>query len=1220
MKLKYRNILLPLFLSTFYGVLYGQTPQFTVGTYVQVVGTQNLNVRSSAAGTIIGSQSPGSRGKIISGPTTASVGGTSYVWYNVDWQSGVDGWSIQDGMGLITPSAPTLVSPGNNSSPGPVLSNTSQTFSWNSVSNTTRYGLYIRDITTNTLYEYTINAPTTSYTQNLTAAHSYRWNMQAFNGTSGSAFSGTYYFQISGTDNATFVSKTISDGSQVNAGQSFTQTFRMRNSGTTMWTTSTSGYTLNFVSGSQMGAPNYVTLPNSVSPGNEVNISVSMTAPTTPGTYTGYWRMNNPSGIFFGDQVSAQIVVPTNLLSPPILSGPSDGATGVSTTPTFSWSSVTGANRYWLIVSTSLSDLPTDPNATSCPGCVTNGLSGNTGSTTYTPPNPFPYNGTTRTLSPNTTYYWKVQGWNTNGTQGNYSSVRSFTTVCNYLLNPTSASLGSGSASGSFNVTAASGCSWIASTTYSWIHTSSSGSGNGTVSYTVDANTSTSSRTGTITVQGQTFTITQAGVTLLRPTISSISPNSYPPSLTNQTMIIKGNNFQNNCTLTFIPPEGGTIPSTASKLSFISSSQLSYQFNNANDVGTWSVRVNNPDGQSSDYVNFTVPPPDFTVADGFDYPIGSRNKYTEIHDGDGWYVALEFNDTNNSKYHLGEDWNAESGGNSDYGLPVYSIANGTIVFAGAATISGWGNVLIIRHKLPDGTFVESLYGHVASFQKTTGNVVRGEQVATIGDGNGLYSAHLHLELRYSNCPYWGTEGLGYSVTPSPAGWTDPSDFIDKHRPTTSFAYDTYFAEASNNYEIPFNLLKAIAKVESGIDQSAYNPNDGGCGVMQLTGTTKTLAAQLLSVNESQLCENTAEGARLNILGGAAVLRNFVCWSCPRVFNKQDFDNCSQNVPPYSLTAGEKDTLKNSIEVWWWTVARYNGGGADGYITTTNYTFRVWDKIKQMLSNVSYPPLAKISYRNNGELTPTGSTVSFNSSEISSGDDLLYPTPQDLGRSASNGIRWVNGNFNPFVEVTLHKNDGSVLPVEISSFAVFNDQSKILLKWRTETEINNYGFQIERRQINPTSSSWTTVGFVMGNGSSNSPHEYSIIDYYLSPGRYAYRLKQIDWDGSFKYYGSAEVEILAPSTFALEQNYPNPFNPSTLIRYALPSKSVVRLMIFNALGQHVLDLVNSEQDAGYHEVTWQATVSSGIYFYRIEAFAIDNSQKRYIETKKLMVIK
>ena len=98
-----------------------------------------------------------------------------------------------------------------------------------------------------------------------------------------------------------------------------------------------------------------------------------------------------------------------------------------------------------------------------------------------------------------------------------------------------------------------------------------------------------------------TYTLTAGG-----PTINNVSPISYPPLNSNQTMTINGTNFQSGATLTFFPPEGGTIASTASKLTFVSSSQISYQFNNANDVGTWAVRVNNPNAQSSNTVNFTV--------------------------------------------------------------------------------------------------------------------------------------------------------------------------------------------------------------------------------------------------------------------------------------------------------------------------------------------------------------------------------------------------------------------------------------------------------------------------------------------------------------------------------------------------------------------------------------------------------------------------------------
>jgi hypothetical protein len=99
----------------------------------------------------------------------------------------------------------------------------------------------------------------------------------------------------------------------------------------------------------------------------------------------------------------------------------------------------------------------------------------------------------------------------------------------------------------------------------------------------------------------------------------------------------------------------------------------------------------------------------------------------------------------------------------------------------------------------------------------------------------------------------------------------------------------------------------------------------------------------------------------------------------------------------------------------------------------------------------------------------------------------------------------------------------------------------------------------------------------------------------------------------------------PTSFGLEQNYPNPFNPATTIRYALPSKSNVKLVIYNMLGQAVSEPVNEEQSAGWKEVQWNArlrsanfggqatNVASGIYFYRLQA-------GNFVETKKMLMLK
>ncbi len=127
------------------------------------------------------------------------------------------------------------------------------------------------------------------------------------------------------------------------------------------------------------------------------------------------------------------------------------------------------------------------------------------------------------------------------------------------------------------------------------------------------------------------------------------------------------------------------------------------------------------------------------VADGFDFPVGKPN-------GDGFYKARGY--TPNG--HLGEDWNGRGGGDTDLGAPVYSTANGIVLFA-KNYYHGWGNVVIVRHAYQEGgqtKFVDSLYGHLNEIQVRYGqHVRRGQQVGTIGTGGGLYPAHLHFEMR-----------------------------------------------------------------------------------------------------------------------------------------------------------------------------------------------------------------------------------------------------------------------------------------------------------------------------------------------------------------------------------------------------------------------------------------------------------------------------------------
>ncbi len=202
-------------------------------------------------------------------------------------------------------------------------------------------------------------------------------------------------------------------------------------------------------------------------------------------------------------------------------------------------------------------------------------------------------------------------------------------------------------------------------------------------------------------------------------------------------------------------------------------------------------------------------------------------------------------------------------------------------------------------------------------------------------------------------------------------------------------------------------------------------------------------------------------------------------------------------------------------------------------------------------------------------------------------------------------------------------NGSPLPVTLVSFtAQLNSHGPgVLLEWVTVTEINNYGFFVQCRLDSHQSFQDVPNSFVAGHGTTIEQHRYSYIHSEGVAGQHAYRLKQIDLDGSVHYPQTAGLKISQselveekPTEFSLSQNYPNPFNPGTSIRYGLPQKSAVHLAVFNTLGQQVVVLVNAEQEAGFHETRFDATgFSSGVYLYRLQV-------GNFVQTRKLLFLK
>jgi Secretion system C-terminal sorting domain len=191
----------------------------------------------------------------------------------------------------------------------------------------------------------------------------------------------------------------------------------------------------------------------------------------------------------------------------------------------------------------------------------------------------------------------------------------------------------------------------------------------------------------------------------------------------------------------------------------------------------------------------------------------------------------------------------------------------------------------------------------------------------------------------------------------------------------------------------------------------------------------------------------------------------------------------------------------------------------------------------------------------------------------------------------------------------------VVPVELTSFSAKAAEGAVVLSWKTATEVNNSGFEVQR---SADGKSFTKIGFVNGHGSTVKANTYTFSDKAQSTGMY-YRLKQIDYSGAFKYSDVIQTSSAIPKSFSLLQNYPNPFNPTTVISYDLPKASRVTLKVFDILGNEVSTLINQEEAAGSYKVTFSAAtanhkqLSSGIYFYRLQA-------GDFTSIKKMMLIK
>ncbi|HEY3251339.1 MAG TPA: T9SS type A sorting domain-containing protein, partial [Ignavibacteria bacterium] len=232
-------------------------------------------------------------------------------------------------------------------------------------------------------------------------------------------------------------------------------------------------------------------------------------------------------------------------------------------------------------------------------------------------------------------------------------------------------------------------------------------------------------------------------------------------------------------------------------------------------------------------------------------------------------------------------------------------------------------------------------------------------------------------------------------------------------------------------------------------------------------------------------------------------------------------------------------------------------------------------------------------------------------------ELTWLNPTRLNSVKVRGIRF----FSDFALT-----DASApLPVQLCSFNASVNNRTVNLEWITCSEVNNMGFDIERRQYNPEINNyneWTKVSFVNGNGTTNEQKIYLYKDNKLVSGKYQYRLKQIDYNGNYEYFdlnSPSEVVIGRPNAAELYQNYPNPSNPNTKVDFQIPFDSKVSLRIFDITGKEVAVLIDKQVDAGFYTSDFNGSnFASGVYFYRLIAESTEG--QKFSKTLKMILIK
>ena len=516
-------------------------------------------------------------------------------------------------------------------------------------------------------------------------------------------------------------------------------------------------------------------------------------------------------------------------------------------------------------------------------------------------------------------------------------------------------------------------------------------------------------------------------------------------------------------------------------------------------------------------------------------------------------------------------------GDADVGLTIAGTSSGPIILSGANTYTG----------------LTTVSGSILQLNRTGGTTIPTTNNITVNGGILKISTNQTLnDLNLSSGTLTVEAGVTLAIngTFTYTGGTITNSGTIAYGSSGTLVYGTGSSYSAGlewpSSNSPFNIT--IQTIGTNITMPGNRSIDG---TLTLSSGLLTLGDYNLTLSSSSTISGTPTSSNMIVATGSGELRKTFTSTGSFTFPVGDNTGTADYSPvTLNFTSGTFASAYAGVKLS--NTQHGNNNGSD-------YIKRYWTVTQSGISGFS-----------------CDAAFTYVDADIVGDENNLYcgawnGSSWTLLNTVNTSTNTLSGTVTAFSEFT--GGDQGVLPAELHSFTSSTSANSIQLIWSTVIEMNNSGFDIERKKTE--SNNWQKIGFVQGHGTTNTPQSYSYSDRYLSTGKYNYRLKQIDYNGNYQYYNlGSEVTIGVPKKFEVSQNFPNPFNPVTKINYELPNDSKVSIKVFDMLGREVATLLDEFKTAGYHTVDFDgSSLSSGMYFYRIKT-------NEFEAIKKMLLIK